>query len=291
MANSQFEQFFWTKHNFPVLIDCNFIVDPANGNGLGIRSLKGPGVLNVFMHTTASFTGTTTNTSATVTGIASGTATLAIGMPVQGTGIPAGTTIAAIPSSSSITLSVPATASGTVTISYQAIGNPNPASGVIAVQLGENYFRYYGGFSGFEGPLSGTPINVTAGLTPGTTYVIVSVGTTTQAQWQALGLPAGVTAAVGIPFVATSSTAGVGTGVVETTTASGVGSIELIGDPNATFTNTISAQNGSLNNQTTKSPILYFNVIESGAVTAPATGTIISMAFYLSNSSVMVKGE
>lgn len=35
----------------PVLIDCNFIVDSTNGNGLGIRSLKGSGVKNVFMHT------------------------------------------------------------------------------------------------------------------------------------------------------------------------------------------------------------------------------------------------
>ncbi len=37
----------------PVLIDCNFVVDNTNGNGLGIRSLKGQGVRNVFMHTTA----------------------------------------------------------------------------------------------------------------------------------------------------------------------------------------------------------------------------------------------
>lgn len=40
--------------NRPVLIDCNFIVDSTNGNGLGIRSLKGAGVQNVFMHTSAS---------------------------------------------------------------------------------------------------------------------------------------------------------------------------------------------------------------------------------------------
>jgi hypothetical protein len=39
--------------NRPVWIDCNFIVDSANGNGLGIRSLKGAGVRNVFMHTSA----------------------------------------------------------------------------------------------------------------------------------------------------------------------------------------------------------------------------------------------
>jgi hypothetical protein len=37
----------------PVTIDCNFVVDSANGNGLGIRNLKGPGVANVFMHTSA----------------------------------------------------------------------------------------------------------------------------------------------------------------------------------------------------------------------------------------------
>ena len=37
----------------PVLIDCNFVVDSTNGNGLGIRNLKGPVVANVYMQTTA----------------------------------------------------------------------------------------------------------------------------------------------------------------------------------------------------------------------------------------------
>ena len=38
----------------PVEIDCNFVVDSTNGNGLGIRSLKSNGhVRNVFMHTSA----------------------------------------------------------------------------------------------------------------------------------------------------------------------------------------------------------------------------------------------
>lgn len=36
----------------PVLLDCNFVVDSTNANGLGIRSLKGPYIQNVFMHTT-----------------------------------------------------------------------------------------------------------------------------------------------------------------------------------------------------------------------------------------------
>src|SRR5580698_6062891 len=37
----------------PVLIDCNFVVDSTNGNGLGIRSVKGQGVANVYMNTSA----------------------------------------------------------------------------------------------------------------------------------------------------------------------------------------------------------------------------------------------
>lgn len=37
----------------PVLIDCNFVVDSTNGNGLGIRNLKGQGVKSVKMHSSA----------------------------------------------------------------------------------------------------------------------------------------------------------------------------------------------------------------------------------------------
>lgn len=44
---------FYSYADRPILIDCNFIVDSTNGNGLGIRSLKGQGVLDVFMYTSA----------------------------------------------------------------------------------------------------------------------------------------------------------------------------------------------------------------------------------------------
>ena len=44
---------FYSNIVKPIKIDCNFIVDATNGNGLGIRSLKSNGyVRNVFMHTT-----------------------------------------------------------------------------------------------------------------------------------------------------------------------------------------------------------------------------------------------
>jgi hypothetical protein len=39
----------------PMIVNCNFVVDSTNGNGLGIRSLKSNGYIhNVFMHTSAS---------------------------------------------------------------------------------------------------------------------------------------------------------------------------------------------------------------------------------------------
>lgn len=42
---------FYSSLVQPTLIDCNFVVDSSNGNGLGIRNLKGSLVRNVFMHT------------------------------------------------------------------------------------------------------------------------------------------------------------------------------------------------------------------------------------------------
>ena len=52
MANRRNVQFTYSFHNKLTFIDCNFIVDSTNGNGLGIRSLKGPGIKSVYMHTT-----------------------------------------------------------------------------------------------------------------------------------------------------------------------------------------------------------------------------------------------
>jgi microcystin-dependent protein len=65
---------------------------------------------------TTTFTGTTTNASATISSIsATITAYLYAGMKISGTGIPSGATISTV-SSTSITISANATASGTVTI-------------------------------------------------------------------------------------------------------------------------------------------------------------------------------
>lgn len=66
--------------------------------------------------------GTTTNTLNTVSGLTN-TADMYIGMPIEGTGIPSGTTIASIVDGTDITMSANATASGTVAITFFNWGN------------------------------------------------------------------------------------------------------------------------------------------------------------------------
>ena len=178
-------------------IDCSFIVDSANGNGLGIRSLKGSGCAAVYMHTSAT----------------------------------------------------------------PAASNPNPAAGYILIQLASNYAGYLGGYSGFVSPVSGTPINVTTGVTAGLAYIITSIGTTTAAGLQALGLPPGLTPTVGQSFIATSTTTTTGTVTIEVPAAgAGAFDMDVVGDANLS----VSATGGA-----------YILV----RILAPAAGTV-TMASY-----------
>jgi hypothetical protein len=225
----------YAMHVKPVLLDCNFIVDSTNGNGLGIRNLKGPMIQNAFMHTTST--------------------------PGPGNSNPASPNV--------------------------VVTNPNPASGTIVIQFQDNFNRSFSGFNSNVSPLSGSPLLVaSAGLTVGVAYVIVSVGTTTTAQWNALGLPLGVTPAIGASFIA-AATSTPGTGAVEITAAAGstIMSIETVGDPNASI-----APNPSVSQGFGGQFILQCRNI-SGAIAAPADGTVISLGFYLSDSSILIQGE
>lgn len=179
----------------PVLIDCNFVVDQTNGNGYGIRNLKGQGVKNVYMATSAAITGTTHTGTNVIDSISQGTGSLVVGMPISGNGIPAGQTIASITSSSAVTCSLNnTTGHSAINIDYVGVGNPIPliagantgmnqgqtnAIGLIWVQLKHNYNRYLGGFSGYASPSTGDTIAITAaneGLTVGSPYVVATVG-------------------------------------------------------------------------------------------------------------------
>jgi hypothetical protein len=237
------------------------------------------------MNTSASITGTLVSGSPNITAISSGTSNLKVGMPVQGTGIPANTTIVAILSGSSVQMSANATANETSeTISYQGVTssgivNPNPPAGYIYAVLQDNYNRYFTGAGGFASPLSGTPLT---SVTANSVYVIVSVGTATQAQWQALGLAKGLVPAVGQAFVASSSGAIPGAGAVEViaTAGSNIDHVEIVGDPNVMSSP-----------QQARGAIIVSVCFKANAVTAPANNTPISLEFYMSNSSNTVRGE
>lgn len=234
MSARDYTKVFYTLHNYPVLLDCNFIVDSANGNGLGIRSLKGPGIKAVFMHTSTT--------------------------PLA--------------------------------------GNPNPAAGTIIVQFQDAYFRSFSGGSAIVSPLSGTPIVVTAAgahIVAGTPYVIVQVGTTTTAEWQSIGVPIGVTPAVGVAFIGSATTgAGVGTGLVEvvSATGSGIDHFETVGDPNTTIgSGTIATNAYGYGGQGAAIPYIIINCMLDTVKTQPADGTVISLQFLMSNSSLIRSGE
>lgn len=212
---------FYTNLAKPIDINLNFIVDSANGNGLGIRSLKSNGyVNNVFMHTS----------------------------------------------------STPLSNNGQL--------NPNPAVGYAMVSLKGNFNRYIGGFSGVIAPLSGS--NLTSVVT-GNPYVIVSLGTTTLAQWQAAGVPQGQVPSVGMAFIAIETSAIGGTGAVKAPGISPIMNMQIIGDPNQSIANSNSAANsGAL--------LLIQFVNNSAAVAAPADNSIVGMTIRLDGSSVQVDG-
>lgn len=114
------------------------------------------------------------------------------------------------------------------------VTNPNPASGIIAVQFTDNYSGYYGGFSIARPPQSGSDIKIdNSAMTAGSLYVITTLGNATLAKWVAIGVPVGITPAVGVAFIA-SGTGGTGNTLTSrvqlpATAGSGITSIERIG--------------------------------------------------------------
>jgi hypothetical protein len=446
MANRNFANSrIYTGHVMPVLIDCNFVVDSTNGNGLGIRSLKGPYVKNVFMQSisggpptpppgsptlgvsstfallgasaitnsgssvitgdvglyagtsftgfppgvvigtehitdgtasaaqtaasaaytdlstrsstvipsaldgqtltagvysfasgaaslaqsgngTLTFSGSATDifviqTASTLTTGAGGTPTIAftggalasnvywaIGssatLNVSGTGAFEGTLIAqtsvtidggsgtarlfaltgAVTISAAIVLNVPPVSGGPTRVP----GTPQP--GCIVVQLVDGFSESYTGFSSYVSPLSGISLKVdNSALTAGTAYVITTLGNSTLAQWQALGVPKGLTPSVGLSFVALNNggSSNTSTSRVMTTAPAGSGimSIEQDGDPNLS----ISPNPGA--GQKFGAQFIMCARNNTGVMTAPVDGTVISLAFLLGNSSIKVQGD
>lgn len=281
----------------PCFVNCNFVVDSTNGNGLGIRSLKSNGyVESVYMNTSAAFTGTS-HTSTLIDGIASGTSSFKIGMPVQGSGIPVNTTIASIVSSGSITLSAATTSSTTGSITYQGVGSPNPAAGFVQIKFKNNFNYYLGGFSGFVSTVSGSSVKIdNSALTAGQAYTITTLGNATLANWQAIGFPVGFTPVVGSNFIATAvgvpGEGNVLTSRVMIPKASGILTFEAMGDPNQTMNNSsIGSNAGAIVIVQCLAPTLTTNAYGQPMIpTAPQNNSVLGMSFWFDGSSVTVDG-
>lgn len=166
-----------------------------------------------------------------------------------------------------------------------SVSSINPVAGTILVRLQDNYNRsFVSGVHSIQGPASGSGSTST---TIGVASIISVLGSATAAQWQARGLPLGVTPAVGVSFIASSSGVIGGSAQVQPSAAagSGIASIEVVGNPDLSI---------SPNPSVGQSYGAYF-ILQcrdyAGAIAAPAAGSRISLQFYLSNSSIRTSGE
>ncbi len=202
--------------------------------------------------------------------------------------------------------------SATPGVSANGVTNPNPASGYAWVKFKNNFNYYLGGFSGQIVP---TTSNTTASTTAGNVYMITVLGTTTLAQWQAAGLPQGLTPTVGQSFVATATGAIGGTGKVGIPGVPVAPIVSVIGDPNQSIANANVSQNAGASiivqfaapiitmnsytpagtNSSATPPIFtgtpaVLTGTSTYAATAPTDGSVVGMQFCFDGSSVTIDG-
>jgi hypothetical protein len=167
-----------------------------------------------------------------------------------------------------------------------ALTNPNPQAGFAVVRFKNNFNYYLGGFSGQIIPLTSTS---TTSLTKGHVYVITTLGTTTVAQWQTVGLIVGVTPAVGATFVAAASVSIGGSGTVGVPGVPTTQVVTVVGDPNTVINNASIAANAGA-----QIVLQFAAATASGTTTlvaaAPADGVVVSLFFAFDGSSVSIDG-
>lgn len=124
--------------------------------------------------------------------------------------------------------------------SVNGITNPNPQSGYAVIAFKNNFNVWLNSYSVQSVPLTSTS---TTSLTAGHVYTITSVGNTTLANWQAVGLPQGFTPTVGQTFVATATVSITGTGTVGVPGVPVAPVVTVVGTPNTLLNNSAIASN------------------------------------------------
>lgn len=154
------------------------------------------------------------------------------------------------------------------------------AVGQYVIQFQDNYAKLLNFDVNFRAPASGSNVAVTAAAT-GTMYIISVLGTTTVANWHAIGVPADITPAVGVVFLK-SATAGVGTGQVQIMGESAIAKVEQLGS--------MENSDSPVNNNGARVYIKCLGYTSSSDNTLipadPANGSIMLMRFILNNSQL-----
>lgn len=150
--------------------------------------------------------------------------------------------------------------------------NPNPLAGFAAVQFKNNFNYYLSGFTQFQSPVTGSIKIDNTAMTVGQAYIISTLGDASLAKWQTIGVPPGITPAVGVSFIAlsTGGSTNTSTSRVSTPTTSGIVSVEVVGTPGVMLSSSNIASNGG-------AWILLQFMASSGTISAPTfTGAALA---------------
>lgn len=165
--------------------------------------------------------------------------------------------------------------------SAPSTGNYVPSGG-LQIQLNDPFLSLLDFDFCFSNVVTGSAVLLTTGLVAGTQYQITTVGTSTAANWQAVGLPAGLVPTVGQNFIASTATAGTGTGAVKALAPCAVSSVELCGDVDLQINPQMSQLAQGFNGGA--GPTLNFGLYRSTTLQQPANGTVVLGRLCLSSS-------
>lgn len=163
--------------------------------------------------------------------------------------------------------------------------NPNPASGYALIQFTNNFNYYLNGPVTMQVPTTGSTKIDNSALTAGDAYIISTLGDAPLATWQGVGVPPGITPAVGVSFIATAVGAGsnVYTSRVSTPASQAVIGAFVVGNPGVMLSSSSVAQYGG-------AWLLLQFQDASFAATAPTAGTVVRASFKYDGSSVTIDG-
>lgn len=150
------------------------------------------------------------------------------------------------------------------------------SAGVYRIQLQDNFSALSRFDATFQSPLTGAAVAGGA-FVVNTIYQIVTLGTTTQAQWVAAGLPSGTTAAPGVAFKA--ATVGAGTGTVRAFTDSGIENTELLSSASQML-------NTQPYNQGQGGYVMFTTRQSGGSAADPADGSKMLISLTMNNSQI-----